>query len=130
MPSEPHSSASTCPCAPSTNIHPRSPRSDLNRLILDYLTIEGYPSAASQFAIEAGLGGERKVDYEGMKERMRIREAVEGGRVEEGVQRVNELDSEVCVLDLFVVSSVIGLLSFLFLFPPPTHEATVFFFDD
>lgn len=129
MPSEPPSSASTCPCAPSTNIHPRSPRSDLNRLILDYLTIEGYPSAASQFAIEAGLGGERKVDYEGMKERMRIREAVEGGRVEEGVQRVNELDSEVCVGSLRRLL-LCRSLSFLFLFAPPTHEATGFFFDD
>ncbi len=54
---------------------------------------------------------------------MRIREAVESGRVEEGVRRVNELDSEVCVsfLVLFLFSNfffLVPFLSFPFLFLP------------
>lgn len=89
-------------------------KSDLNRLVFDYLVIEGYQEAAESFAREIELDQDDidspslsnnsdafyKVDYESIHERMLIREAVEAGRVEEAVRRVNELDSEVSVLSL------------------------------
>lgn len=63
--------------------------------MLDYLILEGYRDAAIQFASETGLNPQ--VDYEAIQERMLIREAVECGRVEEAVRRVNEMDPEVSV---------------------------------
>lgn len=62
-------------------------------MILDYLLLEGFPDAAMEFARETGLPAE--VDHEAIQERMEIQEAVEEGRVEEAVRRVNELDPEV-----------------------------------
>ena len=67
--------------------------SDLNALVLDYLLIEGFSEAAAEFARETGLPAE--VDHALIQERMEIREAVEEGRVEEAVRRVNEFDPEV-----------------------------------
>jgi hypothetical protein len=66
---------------------------DLNALVFDYLLIEGFPSAAVEFARETGLPHD--IDHDLVRERMEIRECVEEGRVEEAVRRVNELDPEV-----------------------------------
>jgi hypothetical protein len=71
-------------------------RSDLNALVFEYLLIEGFSDAAVEFARETGLPHE--IDHELINERMEIREAVEDGRVEEAVRRVNELDPEVSLL--------------------------------
>ncbi|EIW73102.1 hypothetical protein TREMEDRAFT_37146 [Tremella mesenterica DSM 1558] len=68
-------------------------KNDLNALIYDYLVIEGFSDAAVEFARETGLPSE--VDEASIRERMEIREAVEEGRVEEAVKRVNELDPEI-----------------------------------
>ncbi|WRT66024.1 uncharacterized protein IL334_002975 [Kwoniella shivajii] len=66
---------------------------DLNTLVFDYLLIEGFSDAAVEFARETGLPAD--VDHEKVQERMEIRQAVEDGRVEEAVRRVNELDPEI-----------------------------------
>ncbi|KIR30605.1 hypothetical protein I307_03716 [Cryptococcus deuterogattii 99/473] len=66
---------------------------DLNALVLDYLLIEGFSDAAVEFARETGLPAD--VDHAQVAERMEIRQAVEDGRVEEAVRRVNELDPEI-----------------------------------
>jgi len=68
--------------------------SDLNALVFEYLLIEGFSEAAVEFARETGLPHD--IDHAMIQERMEIREAVEEGRVEEAVRRVNELDPEVC----------------------------------
>lgn len=70
--------------------------SDLNALVLDYLLVEGFSDAALSFAKETGQPAD--IDQSMIQERMEIREAVEDGRVEEAVRRVNELDPEVCSL--------------------------------
>jgi hypothetical protein len=67
--------------------------SDLNALVFEYLLIEGFSEAAVEFARETGLPHD--IDHAMIQERMGIREAVEDGRVEEAVRRVNELDPEV-----------------------------------
>lgn len=69
--------------------------SELNQIVLDYLIVEGYRDAAIEFAAEAGLT--LRVDVEGIQERMLIRDALEAGRVDEAIRRVNELDSEVSI---------------------------------
>lgn len=78
---------------------------DLNTLILDYLLLEGFPDAAAEFARETGLPTD--VDHVMIQERMEIRNAVEDGRVEEAVRRVNELDPEVSFLTITGRSRVI-----------------------
>jgi len=67
--------------------------SDLNRLIMDYLVIEGYKTAAEEFSKEADLAS--PVDFESIENRMSIREAVHRGDVEEAIMRVNDLNPEV-----------------------------------
>jgi len=69
---------------------------DLNRLIMDYLVIEGYKSAAEEFSQEASLSP--PVDFESIESRMDIREALQRGDVEDAITRVNDLNPEVCVL--------------------------------
>lgn len=78
--------------------------SDLNQIVLDYLVVEGYRDAAIEFAEEAGLA--LRVDVEGIQERMLIREALEAGRVDEAIRRVNELDSEVSLAVLGSATSL------------------------
>ncbi|RSH90404.1 hypothetical protein EHS25_001009 [Saitozyma podzolica] len=68
-------------------------KSDLNALVFDYLLIEGFSDAAVEFARETGLPHD--IDHAMIQERMEIREAIEDGRVEEAVRRVNELDPEI-----------------------------------
>ena len=70
-----------------------SSSSDLNRLIMDYLVIEGYKSAAEEFGQEANLAP--PVDFESIESRMVIREALQRGDVEDAITRVNDLNPEV-----------------------------------
>jgi len=66
---------------------------DLNRLIMDYLVIEGYKSAAEEFSKEADIAP--PVDFDSIECRMNIREAVQRGDVEEAIERVNDLNPEI-----------------------------------
>ncbi|KJA26127.1 hypothetical protein HYPSUDRAFT_64337 [Hypholoma sublateritium FD-334 SS-4] len=68
-------------------------KSDLNRLVMDYLVIEGYKSAAEEFSQEANL--EPPVDFESIESRMDIREALQRGDVEDAIIRVNDLNPEI-----------------------------------
>ena len=70
--------------------------SDLNRLIMDYLVIEGYKSAAEEFSQEASLSA--PVDFESIESRMDIREALQRGDVEDAITRINDLNPEVSSL--------------------------------
>ncbi|KZT30650.1 lish motif-containing protein [Neolentinus lepideus HHB14362 ss-1] len=68
-------------------------KKDLNRLIMDYLVIEGYKSAAEEFSQEAGLSP--PVDFESIESRMNIREAIQRGDVEDAITRMNDLNPEI-----------------------------------
>ena len=61
--------------------------SDLNRLVMDYLVIEGYKSAAEQFSAEADLPS--PVDFDSIEARMNIREALQRGDVEDAITETN-----------------------------------------
>lgn len=65
----------------------------MNRLVMDYLVIEGYKSAAEEFSQEANLSP--PVDFESIESRMDIREALQRGDVEDAITRVNDLNPEV-----------------------------------
>jgi hypothetical protein len=76
--------------------------SDLNRLVMDYLVIEGYKTAAEEFSKEASLAP--PVDLDSIETRMSIREAVQRGEVEEAIAKVNDLDSDVSISHSHVFS--------------------------
>jgi hypothetical protein len=76
--------------------------SDLNRLIMDYLVIEGYKSAAEEFSDEANVPP--PVDFESIESRMVIREALQRGDIEEAITRMNDLDPEVSCISFLIAS--------------------------
>jgi hypothetical protein len=66
---------------------------DLNRLVMDYLVIEGYKSAAEEFSLEAGV--QPAVDFASIESRGDIRDALNRGDVQGAITRVNDLNPEV-----------------------------------
>jgi hypothetical protein len=112
------------PNSKSTQIHPNPPKPpynrnnrikiiletrpletnrDLNKLIMNYLVIEGYKDAAAKFSKESGL--EPTVQLESIEDRMNIRNAIQRGDIEDAIERVNDLDPEVgiCCSFLFLL---------------------------
>lgn len=67
--------------------------SDLNSVIMDYLISEGYPIAAQKFALEANI--QPKVDFDSIRERVEIRNAIYGGDIQSAVEKINELNPQV-----------------------------------
>jgi len=63
---------------------------DLNKLVMNYLVIEGYKDAAEKFQRESGT--EPLINLNSITDRMAIRHAIHNGNVEEGIQRVNNLN--------------------------------------
>jgi glucose-induced degradation protein 8 len=68
-------------------------KDDLNKLVMNYLVIEGYKDAAEKFSVEAGVNP--KIDLSSIQDRMNIRHSIQGGRIEEAISIVNDLDPEV-----------------------------------
>ncbi|KAJ3549649.1 hypothetical protein NM688_g5157 [Phlebia brevispora] len=68
-------------------------KEDLNRLVMDYLVIEGFKSAAEEFSREAGIAS--PVDLDSIESRMNIREALQRGDVSEAIELVNDLNPEI-----------------------------------
>ncbi len=85
----------------------RLERSTLNRLIINYLvtgknsdwekyfyfffqifSLEGFKEAAEKFAEEAGISLSN-VDLTSLDERLRIREAIESGKIQEAINLIN-----------------------------------------
>lgn len=71
----------------------RVPKSDINELILDYLTIAGYPNAAARFSAEANL--KLQQDHPSMVARQQIQRSIQQGDVETAIDALNELDPEI-----------------------------------
>lgn len=68
-------------------------KSDINALILDYLTTEGYPSAAARFSKEANLRPHQ--EEESVKARQQIQHSIHLGSIQEAIDGLNELDPQV-----------------------------------
>lgn len=69
---------------------------DINYVIMDYLINEGYPSAAAKFAKEANI--QPSVDSDAIQQRVDIRNAIHAGDVQLAIERINELNPQVCAL--------------------------------
>eukprot|EP00160_Parvularia_atlantis_P010419 Unigene2038_Nuclearia_a/m.6348 Unigene2038_Nuclearia_a/g.6348 ORF Unigene2038_Nuclearia_a/g.6348 Unigene2038_Nuclearia_a/m.6348 type:complete len:203 (-) Unigene2038_Nuclearia_a:74-682(-) len=64
---------------------------------MNYLVIEGYKEAAEHFSAETGL--KPAGDLGAIGDRMRIRSALQAGRVDEAVEMVNDLNPEILDTD-------------------------------
>ncbi|KAG6053263.1 hypothetical protein E4U17_004893 [Claviceps sp. LM77 group G4] len=71
----------------------KSSKSDINALILDYLTMEGYPNAAAKFSREANL----QLHQDGLcvRQRQVIQNYIHRGNIQAGIEALNELDPEI-----------------------------------
>ncbi|KAJ2898227.1 uncharacterized protein MKZ38_004053 [Zalerion maritima] len=65
-------------------------KDDINSLILDYLTMEGYSDAATKFAKEANVQSLQPQDE--MEAREQIKHAIHIGNIQEAIDRLNALD--------------------------------------
>ncbi|KAG8458712.1 hypothetical protein KFE25_012910 [Diacronema lutheri] len=65
----------------------------VNRLVLDYLVIEGYKDAAEAFSRESGLS--EQIDVASIADRMAIRAAVQRGDVQAAIDLVDALDPQI-----------------------------------
>ncbi|KAK4040587.1 CTLH/CRA C-terminal to lish motif domain-containing protein [Parachaetomium inaequale] len=70
----------------------KAPKSDINALILDYLTMEGYPKAAAKFCKEANLQPQQPDPS--IQTRQDIQHAIHSGNIETAISALNDLDPE------------------------------------
>ncbi|KKY35429.1 putative ran binding protein in the microtubule-organising centre [Diaporthe ampelina] len=69
------------------------PKSDINALILDYLTMEGYPQAAANFSKEANL--QPMQEDPAIRARQEIRNLIHQGHIQDAIESLNDLDPEI-----------------------------------
>lgn len=72
--------------------------SEMNALILDYLTLSGYSRAAANFSSEANLDPHQDVDS--ILIRQRIQNAIHRGNIHDALEALNDLDPEVNIKNL------------------------------
>ncbi|KIH92259.1 CTLH domain-containing protein [Sporothrix brasiliensis 5110] len=70
----------------------KTPKSDINALILDYLTMEGYPQAAANFSKEANLPPQQDKSF--VHARQQIRSAIHNGKIDEAITLLNHFNPE------------------------------------
>lgn len=76
--------------------------SDINALILDYLTMEGYPQAAANFSKEANLNSQQDKSF--VHTRQQIRSAIHNGKIDEAITLLNHFNPEVSIAVHYLVS--------------------------
>ncbi|GAB6031662.1 Glucose-induced degradation complex subunit [Chamberlinius hualienensis] len=80
--------------------HVRIQRSDMNRLIMNYLVTEGFKEAAEKFQLESGI--KPSFDLEKLDERIKIRDAIQSGHIQEAIAMVNNLHPELLDNDRYL----------------------------
>ncbi|KAK0755728.1 hypothetical protein N5P37_011691 [Trichoderma harzianum] len=85
----------------------KSPKNDINALILDYLTMEGYPNAAARFSKEANLQPQQ--DTSAIRARQQIQNCIHSGNIQTAIETLNELDPEILDEDTALHFSLLRL---------------------
>ncbi|KAJ8982073.1 hypothetical protein NQ317_001482 [Molorchus minor] len=75
-------------------------RSNMNKLIMNYLVTEGFKEAAEKFQQESGVIP--SVDLHSLDDRIRIRDAIMTGRVQEATALINQLHPELLDNDRYL----------------------------
>jgi len=75
-------------------------RSDMNKLIMNYLVTEGFKEAAEKFQEESGI--DPQMDLNSMDNRIQIRNAIQNGHTQEATLLVNQLHPELLDNDRYL----------------------------
>ncbi|XP_075236188.1 GID complex subunit 8 homolog protein Houki [Lycorma delicatula] len=75
-------------------------RGEMNKLIMNYLVTEGFKEAAEKFQQESGVTP--AIDLDSMDNRIRIRDAIQSGRIQEATMLVNQLHPELLDNDRYL----------------------------
>ncbi|KAF2143767.1 uncharacterized protein K452DRAFT_285810 [Aplosporella prunicola CBS 121167] len=75
----------------------RPSKTDINKLIMDYLVSEGYPVSARRFATEANI--KPAAAEQSIQERVDIRNAIHAGDIETAIHKINDLNPQILDLD-------------------------------
>lgn len=75
-------------------------RADMNKLIMNYLVTEGFKEAAEKFQQESGVSPSMELDS--LDDRIRIRDAIQSGRIQEATALVNQLHPELLDNDRYL----------------------------
>lgn len=68
-------------------------KKDLDRIVMNYLVVEGYKTAAENFSQEAGVAA--NLDHELIDNRREIRILIQEGKIQEGIELINDLNPEI-----------------------------------
>ena len=71
---------------------------DINFVVMDYLISEGYPRAAEKFAKEANI--QLPLEEESIQSRVEIRCAIHAGDIDTAINKINDLNPQVCIWQL------------------------------
>ncbi|KAL5007203.1 hypothetical protein ScPMuIL_016009 [Solemya velum] len=80
------------------NIH--ITRADMNKLIMNYLVTEGFKEAAEKFKIESGV--QPSMDLDELDDRIKIRDSIQNGKIQEAISLVNNLHPELLDNDRYL----------------------------
>jgi len=80
------------------NVHLQ--RTDMNRLVMNYLVTEGFKEAAEKFALEAGFKAPEELER--LDERIRIRDCIQAGKIQEATALVNQLHPDLLDSDRYL----------------------------
>ncbi|CAG2201745.1 glucose-induced degradation protein 8 homolog [Mytilus galloprovincialis] len=75
-------------------------RGDMNKLIMNYLVTEGFKEAAEKFRMESGV--QPTADLDQMDERIKIRDAIQNGKIEDAISLVNNIHPELLDNDRYL----------------------------
>ncbi|XP_033106414.1 glucose-induced degradation protein 8 homolog [Anneissia japonica] len=75
-------------------------RTDMNKLIMNYLVTEGFKEAAEKFCMESGT--QINSELNSLGERIHIREAIQDGRIEVAIGMVNSLHPDLLDNDKYL----------------------------
>lgn len=68
-------------------------KTELNKLVMDYLVTGGYPHAAEKFSREANV--QAHTSWDAIVERVEIRDAIHKGDLQLAIEKINELNPEI-----------------------------------
>ncbi|KAI1765360.1 CTLH/CRA C-terminal to lish motif domain-containing protein [Hypoxylon sp. FL1150] len=71
----------------------KTPKSDINALIFDYLTLAGYPNAAAKFSTEANLSPHQHGST--IEARQEIQDYIKRGEIENAIRTLNNYDPSI-----------------------------------
>lgn len=68
-------------------------RTEMNKLVMNYLVTEGYKDAAEKFRIESGIEPQQSLDC--LDNRIRVREAIQAGEIDKAIDMTNTLNPDI-----------------------------------